>query len=735
MRRNPTPTTFMFFVISFCFLLFSSCQKDSDLFAEAILDNPDPVVDGSNNENPDNETDSEVATITLNAIDDAYIQDGEGFNEGIVRVETNVRTTYLKFDLSSIEGTITGAYLEFTTDSDQGHGHLEAYKGMETDWTEENLSLENAPNQGELLGEVDSEYSVGFDQQIPLDSEALTSSLLSIVLNIKSGNYISIASKESPNNQGPRLVVEYKGKINGNPQTDNGTGNDGNIVVDDVITLNDLKAFPSAFGAGAFARIDPTNAKIYEVTNLNTSGPGSFREAFEASGSRIVIIKVEGRIADSNPYAEVGNTSGDIAVWGQMAPGLGLTISHPRMTFTRAGNLIFRFMTLQGDLGAPCTPNVSCFDPLNYLQVENGTGNIVDHCSLRYGLDQTWTLNVSTQNQGGDASRNTSSFTYNLLAEADPEHSTASILNRQGDTPTSTDIGEHTWARNMTYNISHRFPNLNVNGDFEIYNNFIVNWSARLSRYNVTPNVDYHRNYNKQGNRTLSLGGMDNRANKLNFTAGWNGNEPRIFAAYNLTEGINMDDTSSLQSNLYRWFRSSSQEFYGVPVREDGPVPNEFFITSQQFFFNSPSDGYWDAIDVPEKLMTSVGHNRGINADGTPFYGSDDLDSSYFTKTRNNATESSYRPIGAWTQTSFPGTSMYVDSDGDHMPDWFENQHDHLNPNNPNDMLATHVDWTFSDGYAIVNNAGYTNLEICAEYYAGGFETMIDGTNNLKINN
>jgi hypothetical protein len=732
MKRNPTPTTFMLFIISFFFLVFSSCQKDSDLFAEAVLDDPETITD--NDSDGGNGSEVETATITLNAIDDAYLQDGKGFDEDIVRVEADVRTTYLKFDLRSIEGTITDAYLEFTTDSDQGHGHLEAYKGTGNDWTEETLSLENAPSIGVLLGEVDSEYAVGYNQRIPLDSKSLTPSLTSIVLNIASGNDISISSKESPNNPGPRLVVEYAGKVNGNPQPDDENDNDGNIVIDDVITLNDLKAFPSAIGAGAFARVDPSNARIYEVTNLNTSGPGSFREAFEASGSRIVIVKVEGRVADSNPYAEYDTSSGDIAVWGQMAPGLGLTISHPRMSFTRAGNLIFRFMTLQSDLGLPCVVNQNCFDALNYLQIENGSSNMVDHCSLRYGLDQTWTLNVSTHNQGGDASRNASSFTYNLLAEADPDHSTASILNRQGDTPTSTDIGEHTWSRNMTYNISHRFPNLNANGNFEIYNNFIVNWSARLSRYNVTPNVDYHRNYNKQGNKTLSLGGMDNRGNKLNFTEDWNGNEPRIFAGYNLTEGINMDDTSNLQSDLYRWFKSSSQEFYGVPVREDGPVPNEFFITSQQFFFNPPSDGYWDAIDVPEKLMASVGHNRGINADGSPFYGSDDLDSSYFTRTRNNATEREYRPTGAWTQTSFPGTSMYTDSDGDHMPDWFENQHDHLNPNNPNDMLATHVDWTFADGYAVVNNAGYTNLEICAEYYAGGFETMIDGTNNLKIN-
>ncbi|NJB70289.1 hypothetical protein GGR42_000751 [Saonia flava] len=730
MKRNPNST----FIISFIlviFLFFCSCQKDSDLLAEIVLNKSGSLsVD---------EEDSEVeeSTIILNAIDDAYLQDGKGYNENTVRVEANTRTTYLKFDLSSIEGTITGAYLEFTTDSDEGYGHLEAFEGLGNDWTEEDLTFENAPEKGELLGEIDSEYEVGRSQKVILESEGLTPSIMSIVLNIKSGDDISIASKESTDNPGPKLVVEYIGKINGDSQQSNDNedeNKDDSISIDNVITLNTLKAFPSAIGAGAFARVNPKAAKFYEVTNLNTSGPGSFREAFEASGSRIVIIKVEGRVEDSNAYAEYDTSSGDIAVWGQMAPGLGLTVSHPRMTFTRAGNLIFRFLTLQSDLGKPCTVNVDCFDALNYLQIENETSNYVDHCSLRYGLDQTWTLNINTHSQGGNASLNRSSFVYNLLAEADPDHSTASIMNKQGDTPATTDIGDHTWSRNMTYNISHRFPNLNANGDFENYNNFIVNWSARLSRYNITPNVDYHRNYNKQGNVTRGLSGMHRRGNKLNYGGDWNGDEPRIYSAFNITEGINVDNSSNLQSDLYTWFKSSSNSLHGVSIKENGPVPTQFFTTTQQFSFNPPPEGYWDAMDVPRKVMASVGHNRGINKDGTPYYGSDDLDNSYFSKTKNNGTESSYRSIGSWTQSSFPGTSIYTDTDGDYMPDWFENQHTHLNPNNPNDMLMAHVDWSFSEGYAVTNNAGYTNLEICAEYYAGGFETMIDGTNNLNIN-
>ena len=87
--------------------------------------------------------------------------------------------------------------------------------------------------------------------------------------------------------------------------------------------------------------------------------------------------------------------------------------------------------------------------------------------------------------------------------------------------------------------------------------------------------------------------------------------------------------------------------------------------------------------------------------------------------------------IFEWNDSTFTNTDMYADSDGDHMPDWFENQHPHLDPDVP-DYEETHVDWDFG-GYTVVNNAGYTNLEICAEFYAGGFETMIDGINDLDL--
>ncbi|MEM9068349.1 MAG: hypothetical protein AAGE52_07575 [Myxococcota bacterium] len=504
-----------------------------------------------------------------------------------------------------------------------------------------------------------------------------------------------------------------------------------------VLRLNDLRAFPAAIGAGAFARIDPSTATIYEVTNLNPSGEGSFRQAFEARGPRIIIVKVEGLVNDDSVYVQRGPEGGDFAVWGQMAPGLGITIDHPRMSIDRAGNYYYRFVTLQERNAIGCTVNVDCFDALNYFRVSPNSSVMLDHMSLRYSPDQIWTLNVDKDLEGIEQIRSTA--TYVLFAEADPDHSTGSIMNMWTLDDLGTDIGEHTFARNMFYDTSHRFQNLNTNGDFENYNNYVVNHRARASRYNATPNVDFHRNYYAGGNVSDRMSGPEFRANQLNHGRLWGPNEPSIYSAFNFFRNVNEDVSDGMQDDLYVWFDTESEVYYGLPVVDNGPVPVEFFVSDQQFSFNPPMDGYWDTLDVPSKIHASVGHNRGVNADGTPSYGYDDVDADYIARSATDTTRSSYRETSEWNNSSFPGTPRYEDSDGDHMPDWFEDQFAFLDKSDPADMLVTtNVAWDFSAAgeahdYIVMNDAGYTNLEICAAFYAGDFETMIDGTNNLSI--
>ena len=78
-----------------------------------------------------------------------------------------------------------------------------------------------------------------------------------------------------------------------------------------------IPAFPGAEGFGAYSK-GGRGGRVYHVTTLADSGPGSLREAVDAEGPRIVVFDVSGTIqlkktlAVENPF---------ITIAGQTAPG------------------------------------------------------------------------------------------------------------------------------------------------------------------------------------------------------------------------------------------------------------------------------------------------------------------------------------------------------------------------------------------------------------------------------
>ncbi|MHC4753178.1 MAG: pectate lyase family protein [Planctomycetota bacterium] len=79
-------------------------------------------------------------------------------------------------------------------------------------------------------------------------------------------------------------------------------------------------AFPGAEGYGKYA-VGGRGGKVYEVTTLNSSGPGSLGEAIAASGPRTVVFRVSGTI---DGKFEIRRDN--ITIAGQTAPGDGICI-------------------------------------------------------------------------------------------------------------------------------------------------------------------------------------------------------------------------------------------------------------------------------------------------------------------------------------------------------------------------------------------------------------------------
>ncbi|WP_281986712.1 DUF7594 domain-containing protein [Aquimarina aggregata] len=189
--------------------------------------------------NVDNVTTSVVAppvvqtrTVTLSPIHDAYLQGSKRYNDGIVRVEKDNRSGYLMFDLSSIQGTVTKADLQFTIDSDPGNGNINVNKGSSSNWTENNLSNANKPGVGDLLGNLNTGFAVGSNKTISLNAGGINGDKLSLILNASSGNDIAFASKDHKSVKAPQLVITYTTTI-GARQEDLGKS-----------AKSDIKVFP-----------------------------------------------------------------------------------------------------------------------------------------------------------------------------------------------------------------------------------------------------------------------------------------------------------------------------------------------------------------------------------------------------------------------------------------------------------------------------------------------------------
>jgi hypothetical protein len=242
----------------------------------------------------------------------------------------------------------------------------------------------------------------------------------------------------------------------------------------------DIPAFPGAWGGGMYS-FGGRGGKVYVVTSLADAGPGTFREACNAVGPRVVVFNVAGTIHIKN---RVRIRAPYITIAGQTAPGDGVCIRGATVCVDTHDVVIRHLRFRRGETNVANRDDALGGNPVGNV--------IVDHVSASWGLDENLSMYRHMYRPPGsdkELKLPTVNITVQWCISSEAldiyHHAFGSTLGGHNST-----FHHNLWACNTGRN-----PSVGMDGDFNFLNNVLFNWRHRTvdggdqnSRYNVLNN-------------------------------------------------------------------------------------------------------------------------------------------------------------------------------------------------------------------------------------------------------
>jgi hypothetical protein len=431
-----------------------------------------------------------------------------------------------------------------------------------------------------------------------------------------------------------------------------------------------IPAFPGAWGGGMYS-FGGRGGKVYVVTSLDDSGPGTLREACNAIGPRIVVFNVAGvihlknRIRVRAPY---------ITIAGQTAPGDGICIRGATFCVDTHDVVIRHLRFRRGETNVANRDDALGGNPVGNV--------IVDHCSASWGLDENLSM-YRHMYQPKDGDKELKLPTVNITIQWCISSEGLDAYNHAfGST-----IGGHnsTFHHNLWACNTGRNPSIGMDGDFTLLNNVLYNWKHRTvdggdqkSQYNIINNYYKPGPATPEGPISFRVLRPDGRR------AGRDKTSPRewgkAYVAGNVVEGN----------------KAVTKDNWDGGVQIDGDDDPKEILPRVRV------DKPFARAECPLQTASEA-YDAVLDHAGAALPKRDAVDKRIIEQVRKGTVPpdtkqgiiSDVKEVGGYPE--YKG-EPWKDSDGDGIPDWWERKYG-LDPNDPSDAAKD------------CNGDGYSNIE------------------------